>query len=419
MKRSLGLYFPWRRCSALALAACLPGCVLLDLRKSGQEQQRHGAVALQVAGRPAGIPAYAVALSSGKVVASQLVPDDGITAFLLPVGETYAIAVFSDRNRNRRFDTGELSAWHEGATPIALSDAGYRGTAIPVTLQPANQGVPPGLSLPIVNAKEPDAMDVHLGEVVSLKDPRFSAKNGSLGFWQPYEFLTQLGWGIYFLQPYDPGKIPVLFVYGIDGSPQDWKSMIGSLDRTRYQPWFYHYPSGLRLEKSANGLSRAMQVLKARYGFSRLYVVAHSMGGLVSRGGIEQAAAEAGENFIPKFVSLCTPWGGDAAADGGVKHLKYPVPAWIDLQPGSPYLKQIFVRKLPAGTRHSLIFDFQTHTAPWLKPDNDGVVQVKSELFPAAQAEAVRMFGFNYEHVETLGKSDVHAKVNEYLNLPE
>ncbi len=77
--------------------------------------------------------------------------------------------------------------------------------------------------------------------------------------------------------------------------------MIGSLDRTRYQPWFYHYPSGLRLEKSANGLSRALQMLKARYGFSRLYVVAHSMGDSSHAGGIEQAAGKPGKTSFPSL----------------------------------------------------------------------------------------------------------------------
>lgn len=405
--------------AVLLLVACLPGCVLLDLRKSGREQQKNGAIAVEVSSRVGHAPIYALALADGRIAAARTVPDDGVAAFLLPIGKNYDIAVFADLNRNRRFDAGEPSASHSSATPVALADAGYRGAAIPMVLRRSSVGVPAGLSVPPETSRETTSMDVHLGEVVSLADPRFSARNGSLGFWQPYEFLTQLGWGVYFLQPYDPAKIPVLFVYGIDGSPQDWKPMIKSLDRSRYQPWFFHYPSGLRLEKSANGLSRAMQVLKARYGFPKLYVVAHSMGGLVARGAIEQAAKEADINFIPKFVSLCTPWGGDAEADGGVKHLKYPVPAWIDLQPGSPYLRQIFADRLPEGTRHWLIFDFQTHDAPWLKPDNDGAVQVKSELFPAAQAEAAAMFGFNYGHVETLGEPDVHAKVKEYLGHSE
>lgn len=415
MLRSFGF-----ACGLPLASLMLSGCVLLDLKQNDVSQQKHGVVAVQVSGAPQGAPAYALALKDGVVVTAREVPANGLAAFLLPAGETFDIAVFSDLNHNHRFDVAEPAALLASVRPMALSDASYRGSVMPASLRRSGSGVPSGLVMPTAPRKgvDPTAMDIHLGEIVSLSDPRFSAANGSLGFWQPYEFLTELGWGVYFLQPYDSAKIPVLFVYGIDGSPQDWKSMIASLDRSKYQPWFFHYPSGIRLEKSANGLSRALQMLKTRYGFSRMYVVAHSMGGLVSRGGIEQAIQESGTNFIPKFITLCTPWGGDAEADGGVQHLKYPVPAWIDMQPGSPYLKQIFARKLPANTRHWLIFDFQTHSAPWLKPDNDGVVQVRSELFPAAQADAVKMFGFNYGHVETLGKRDVHAKVNEFLLQP-
>ena len=407
----------------LAPVLALSGCVLLEMRKSDREQESHGVVALQIPGRrDDSLSVYALALKAAQpqaVVASQKVPSDRIVAFLLPAGGAVNIAVFSDVNNNRRFDAGEPSGWAGNVVPKVLSDAAARGAPLTVRLSTGTTEVPLNLEVPAA-AESPSggALEVNLGEVVSLNDPRFSAANGTLGFWQPYEFLTKLGWGVYFLQPYSPGKIPIVFVYGIDGSPQDWRSMIAALDRSKYQPWFFHYPSGLRLEKSANGLSRVLQILRARYGFSRLYVVAHSMGGLVSRGAVQQAVAESGSNFIPKFITLCTPWGGDAEADSGVKHMRYPVPAWIDMEPGSRYLKQIFDRKLPAGTDHYLIFDFQTRNAPWLKPDNDGVVQVASELFPPAQAGAKAMFGFNYGHVETLGKSDVQAKVNEYLDRP-
>ncbi len=395
----------------------LSGCALLDLRTDVQKQEDHGAVALQVSGCSQGVRSYAMALAlSGGVVSCQEVPTDGLVAFLLPKGKTYNVAGFSDRNSNRRFDPGEPSGWLPGQTPRVLSDASAIGAPQPLALSTSGTGVPDGLKIPAGNSPDPGAISVNLGQVTTLGDPRFSVANGTLGFWQPYEFLTKLGWGVYFLQPYDAKKIPVIFVYGIDGSPQDWRSVIASLDRTRFQPWIFHYPSGMRLAKSANGLSHAMQVLRAKYGFPKAYVVAHSMGGLVARGAVKQAIRESGTNFIPTFLTLCTPWAGDAAADSGVKHLRYPVPAWIDMQPGSMYLKGLFATGLPSGTRHFLIFDFQTKTAPWLKPDNDSVVQVASELFPPAQAAAVAMFGFPYAHVETLGKADVHAKVNEFLS---
>lgn len=416
MFRILTPGFKLRGLAAVTLVAVLPGCVLLDLQKSGREQQAHGVVAVEVLHRPGGkCVSYAIVLGPDGVMASLVVPRDGLAAFLLPQGRPMDVAAFGDMNGNRRFDPGEPAGLLKGVVAQPLADASYRGAARPLPLA-AGAALPSGLAVPEVETGTADKLQVNLGEVVRLGDPRFTAANGPLGFWQPYEFLARLGWGVYFLQPYDPGKIPVVFVYGIDGSPQDWRSMIASLDKSKYQPWFFHYPSGLRLEKSANGLSQALQLLKARHGFSQLYVVAHSMGGLVSRGAVMQAAAESGGNFVPKFLTLCSPWGGDAEADGGVKHLKYPVPAWIDMEPGSAYLKRLFASPLPAGMRHYLIFDFQTHKAPWLKPDNDGAVQVASELIPPAQAEATAMFGFNYGHVETLGKSDVHAKVNDFLN---
>jgi hypothetical protein len=50
-------------------------------------------------------------------------------------------------------------------------------------------------------------------------------------------------------QPYDPAKIPVIFVHGLTSSPSTWNPMINALRgdpaiRARYQFWFYSYPSG-------------------------------------------------------------------------------------------------------------------------------------------------------------------------------
>ncbi len=404
-----------------ALAASLAGCVLLDVRKNGQKLTDYGVIPLQITNAHS-TTAYALALAPGgkpTVIAAQEVPKNGAVVLLAPVGQPCEIIAFSDQNGNRRFDPGEASARIDRMLPVQLSDAASTTKPHQMRLAHGSGAIPPLLAIPPKDSTAANAnLDLHLGEVVSLADSRFSAENGTLGLWQPFTFLEKLGWGIYFLQPYDPQKIPVVFVYGINGSPQDWRSMIASLDQSKYQPWFFHYPSGIRLKKAANGLAQALLLLKMRYDFPSLYIVAHSMGGLVAGGAVTLATAPPEEDFIPKFVTLCTPWGGDASADSGVKHLKYPVPAWIDMQPSSHYLKHLFANKLPAKTRHFLIFDFQTHQAPWLKRDNDGVVQVASELFPPAQAGAQAMFGFPYNHVEILGKPDVHAKVNEYLSLP-
>ena len=64
--------------------------------------------------------------------------------------------------------------------------------------------------------------------------------------WEPFAFVEDGGTGIHFLQPYDPDKVPVLFVHGINGAPRDFTALIQNLDQSRYQPWVLSYPSGLR-----------------------------------------------------------------------------------------------------------------------------------------------------------------------------
>jgi len=65
-------------------------------------------------------------------------------------------------------------------------------------------------------------IEIAAGDVVSLDDPRFAGEVGSEGLWRPLDFLSENTLGIYFTEPYDPARTPVLLVYGIGGSPQDF-----------------------------------------------------------------------------------------------------------------------------------------------------------------------------------------------------
>ena len=91
----------------------------------------------------------------------------------------------------------------------------------------------------------------NIGSITSLDDPKFDEGIAKMGLWEPVKFSLKVGPGIYMLQPYDPAKIPVLFVHGISGSPRNWKPIIDQLDRSRYQPWVMAYASGLPLEVNA------------------------------------------------------------------------------------------------------------------------------------------------------------------------
>jgi pimeloyl-ACP methyl ester carboxylesterase len=260
-----------------------------------------------------------------------------------------------------------------------------------------------------------EALPVAFGEIANLDDPKFSSEVGEMGMWKPYEFIIQHGFGIYFLEPYDPGRLPVLFVYGISGSPQDWRTAMEKLDRQKYQAWFAYYPSGVRLDKAANGLATALLLLKQRHGFNRIAVVAHSMGGLISRGVIQRVAKQTGTNFIPEFFTVSTPWGGHEAAESAVKHLSYPVPSWRDMAPGSDYLKEILSQPLPLGTRHDLMFSFQHSGGFGLPADNDGVVGVASELYVPVQDQAASVFGLQLGHMEILNSPITLRRIETHL----
>jgi pimeloyl-ACP methyl ester carboxylesterase len=106
---------------------------------------------------------------------------------------------------------------------------------------------------------------------------------------------TQDHRGIFMLEPFDPGRIPVLMVHGLWSSPSTWMPMFNDLRsfpelRKHYQFWFYQYPTGQPFWLSATQFRADLNKLRAeldpdhRYpALDQAVLVGHSMGGLVSR----------------------------------------------------------------------------------------------------------------------------------------
>jgi pimeloyl-ACP methyl ester carboxylesterase len=378
------------------------------LRQSVKQHNASGVIAVKVTNPSTTATNYALALSksragSNEMIGFQVLGPDGLALFLLHLGHTYSVAAFSDLNGNGTYDGGEPAQIVRNIRPTPFAEASNRASIVTLTLTTSN-ALPRGqrITLPRENPKLGEALPVSIGQIANLDDPKFSVEVGEMSMWQPYKFIEQEGFGVYFLEPYSPSKIPVLFVYGIGGSPQDWRTIFQKMDRQKYQIWFYQYPSGFHLDKSANALANSLIVLKQRYGFERMAVVAHSMGGLVSRGAIQRAANLAKTNFVTHFISISTPWGGHELAQRGVKYMNYPVPSWQDMVPGSAYQKEILSKPLPVGTRYDLIFGYKSSSGFGLPDENDGVVSVQSQLLPQVQQEAASVFGLHEEHKEIL-----------------
>ena len=396
--------------------ALVSSCGIVGLKTHLKEMESHGLVVIRVSPPPdAQVPTYALAWRMAHGVPKdaagiQRVRADSVVGFSLKRDETFWVGAFTDENGNGKYDAGEPADLLKDMKPLALGESGVKPKIWELTLT-RDHGLPPGtvIEIPKLNDELGDSFALGLGEVVSLDDPRFVADTGGAGHWRPHDFLRDNTAGIYFTEPYDPNRIPVLFVNGIGGSPQDGRFLIEHLDRKRYQFWFYHYPSGMRLGRVARALSTGLDALKRRLHFEHCDVVAHSMGGLVSRVAIYDAVEAEGADFIPEFVSISTPWGGHKAAKTGIRMLKRPVPSWIDVCPNSDYLVSMYTIPLPPGTEHHLIYGVIGNDK------DDGVATLESETDPRIAASAASMTRFPYEHTEILSQPDVLARVSEAL----
>jgi len=243
----------------------------------------------------------------------------------------------------------------------------------------------------------------------------FAPQSGETGYWKPLTFLRDFGIGVYFIEAYDPDKIPILFVHGAVGTPAAWKTIVGHIDRRQYQPWFFSYPSGLRLDKLGRALNSIITILHAEHGFNTLYVTAHSMGGLVARSFILKKGYEDRQDYIKLFVSISTPWNGHRASKKGIEQAPAVVPSWYDMVPKSDFIQSIYMRKLPAGMKYYLFFSFRGNCSMMME-NNDGTVELSSELDYRAQSDAVRIIGFDEDHTGILASQNVIDQYNRILN---
>ncbi|MCX6968887.1 MAG: alpha/beta hydrolase [Verrucomicrobia bacterium] len=91
------------------------------------------------------------------------------------------------------------------------------------------------------------------------------------------------------LQPYDPEKIPVVFIHGLMSHPRMWRDVINDLMAdpdisARYQFWVYYYPTGWPIAYSAMRLREDLAAVDKALGRQKdIVLVGHSMGGLLAR----------------------------------------------------------------------------------------------------------------------------------------
>ena len=227
-----------------------------------------------------------------------------------------------------------------------------------------------------------------LRETVKEKFPEqaaeFSKTFGLFFFEGDQEALSQV----------DLERKSVVLVHGLDDPGQVWQKLAPELVKADFNVWLMQYPNDQPVVESARLFFEALQGLKQR-GIDRLSIVAHSMGGLVSREMLTRPeieySASATNRRVPEVAALImvgTPNHGSQLARlrvftemrdqlarltkgqaswlGGI--LDGAGEAKIDLLPGSRFLTKLNARPHPQGVDMLIIAGI---TSPWSEKDID------------------------------------------------
>jgi hypothetical protein len=326
-------------------------------------------------------------------------------AFLVP-GGTYRVVAFEDASGDVEYQSDERVGPWDGFAPFTISPGASRDDLALRIVDPA----PRGEVMPTVVGPTGAARSLYIGDVLPLDDPRFGRANGLVGMNEPQRFMMEIGAGLFLTEPHDPARVPVVFVHGISGYPQEFEELAAGLDRTRFEPWLAQYPSGFDLDLVADYIARAITELVAVHDPPAICVVAHSMGGVAMRRALGRYAAIPTRARVPLFLTLASPLGGHPGAAMGVAMSPVVLPVWRSLVPTGPFITSLFDAPLPSETRHTLLFASGSDDAR-----SDGVVPLTSQLRSEAQAGAALVRGFPTSHVGILSDSASTAVVHAEL----
>ncbi len=106
--------------------------------------------------------------------------------------------------------------------------------------------------------------------------------------------------GLYFLQPYDPKKIPIVMVHGLKSSPDAFRYIINDLSpepwfREKYQIWLFNYPTGnpwlytgIKFREYIHSATKYARTQGDDTQLNKMVVLCHSMGGLITRSSVTE-----------------------------------------------------------------------------------------------------------------------------------
>lgn len=180
-------------------------------------------------------------------------------------------------------------------SPFIAPRQPFAATAV---LQPAVGPAPAAFTLDVYDPLRTAATETGLPLARDLTAPLayWAAENGDEGI---VDFLDPAANDdtatLSMNEPFQPGKIPVVLVHGLASSPLTWSHLQNDLRAQpcvmeKYQVWLFRYDTGSPFLATAAELRRQLAELRQTYdpsrtdpNLSRVVLIGHSLGGLVSK----------------------------------------------------------------------------------------------------------------------------------------
>lgn len=193
----------------------------------------------------------------------------------------------------------------------------------------------------------------------------------------------------------------VILVGGIKSNHDYFESWVPALsDKSNVVLGFDHDHQAMSMKEAAVSLAESIKALKEQ-GITDVTIVAHSMGGLVSKGAVDElsrSGAAEGFNSVD-LHALGTPWGGFAVGDlarytPGSEFISKAVgfPMGPEIGPGSDYMKDLAQPMPPNGELHIYKGDRDTVATPEMDSTKERYASIEKNAVSATELEG---FGHN------------------------
>ncbi len=226
---------------------------------------------------------------------------------------------------------------------------------------------------------------------VAYEANRSEARNlGVVGTLNPVK-VRELA-GVLMPRPYEPGKIPVIFIHGLASQPSTWLAAFNDLQgdpeiRKKYQLWAVRYPTGEPMLISALTIKKLIRETRQKIDpagtdetLTRMVMVGHSMGGIMTKALISDTGEDLwNAGFTRPLDQIVTS-----------EETRSKLAAIFHLKP-EPYIARAVLIAAPlGGSREAITLPGQL-TSRLIRPDDD-LTPIREQLMADNGEEVIQEF---------------------------